>query len=124
MKSDDRLRYMWLKVVAEESTEDGNFFEVHIAKKKLRAHKTLLREYGYCKSQYYEIRPCPFCGGEAELVKSGSDDSSYVVVQCNECKARGKGFYVGSELKGCCDPEKSIMAESAVKAWNKRVQLV
>ena len=95
---------MWLKVVAEELGEDGNFFEVHIAKKKLRAHKTLLREYGDFKSQYYEIRPCPFCGGEAGTKESRFEGAGYYA-ECKRCRAITRLFKTEAE---------------AIKAWNTR----
>ena len=120
----EKARYMWLRVIAEEQPNNNDIFDVCVAKGKwTRKHKTELREFNDLKSHYYELRPCPFCGGEAELVKSGPDNSSYVVAQCTDCKARGKGFYVGSELNGR-RAENSAWAEDAVKAWNKRVQLV
>ena len=122
--SDEKSRLLWLKVRAEELAEDNDYFGVSIPNGRLRVHKAYLREYEDFKPHYYNIRECPFCGGDAELVKSGNDDYAYILVECNQCKARGKGFYIGSELKGRRKPEESKMAESAVKAWNKRVQLV
>lgn len=121
----EKARYMWLKVIAEERPDNNDIFDVCVAENKwCRKHKTDLREFEDFKPHYYNIRECPFCGGDAELVKSGREGSAYVLVECGECKARGKGFYVGSELDGRRDAERSKMAESAVKAWNKRVQLV
>lgn len=121
----EKARYMWLKVIAEEQPDNNGIFDVCVAENKwCRKHKTDLREFGDFKPHYYNIRECPFCGGDAELVKSGREGSAYVLVECGECKARGKGFYVGSELDGRRNPERSEMAELAIRAWNKRVKLV
>ena len=120
----EKARRMWLRVIAEEEPESSLFKVLVNNKLFCLVHKAELREYKDLKPHYYNVRECPFCGGDAELVKSGREGSAYVLVECGECKARGKGFYVGSELDGRRDAEKSKMAESAVKAWNKRVQLV
>ena len=121
----EKARYMWLKVIAEERPDGNGIFDVCVAENKwCRKHKTDLREFEDFKPHYYNIRECPFCGGDAELVKSGREGSAYVLVECGECKARGKGFYVGSELDGRRNPERSEMAELAIRAWNKRVKLV
>lgn len=50
-----------------------------------------------------ELKPCPFCGGEAYI----SDDSDAMyMVHCYECKAELGYFKSGDE---------------AVKKWNRRV---
>lgn len=120
----EKARRMWLRVIAEEEPESSLFKVLVNNKLFCLVHKAELREYKDLKPHYYNVRECPFCGGDAELVKSGNDDYGYILVECNQCKARGKSFYIGSELKGRRKPEESEMAESAVKAWNKRVQLV
>ncbi len=53
-----------------------------------------------------ELKPCPFCGGEALLL--GSYERGYFV-ECNDCFAKTSNF--GSEGK----------AESIV-AWNTRAE--
>ena len=55
-----------------------------------------------------ELKPCPFCGGEAELVDYGVS-GAYEVVQCSDCWVRTRLF------------DKSIKIKSAVDAWNRRV---
>ena len=56
-----------------------------------------------------ELKPCPFCGGQASLYgcRRGSD------VECKECGARTKYF-----LDGIFTNENSM--RMAVEAWNRR----
>lgn len=55
-----------------------------------------------------ELKPCPFCGGKAELIRwsiwEGSEITDFV--QCTECTADGKHFHD--------EPDK------AIAAWNRR----
>lgn len=55
-----------------------------------------------------EIKNCPFCGGEAELLH-GVGKSSYVM--CVKCKASSE--YIFSTPNLCSDDE-------AIKKWNER----
>ena len=52
-----------------------------------------------------ELKPCPFCGGEAEAVY-GFYDYNYWGVMCKEC-----GCYIGGY-----EPK-----EKHIEAWNRRV---
>ena len=52
-----------------------------------------------------ELKPCPFCGGEAELWWNGIRQCHEV--RCKQCSARG----------GYCDG-----MEDAIEAWNKRTE--
>lgn len=49
-----------------------------------------------------ELKPCPFCGGEAEIVMSGGDRR----VDCKKCGARSDWYDTEAE---------------AIAAWNRRV---
>ena len=51
-----------------------------------------------------ELKPCPFCGGEAKMIKIGG--ATYFI-QCNECHSTSGAFST---------------SEEAVEAWNKRAQ--
>lgn len=51
---------------------------------------------------YNELKPCPFCGGEAELYQSYC---GYYQIECHQCSARS-----------CTAVEK----ESVISNWNMR----
>jgi Lar family restriction alleviation protein len=56
-----------------------------------------------------ELKPCPFCGGKAELIR----DIYSTHVRCSICKARATPFwgkpYANNETQ-----------KMAIEAWNKR----
>ena len=54
-----------------------------------------------------ELKPCPFCGGNAEL--GGDDAHEYAVVYCEECGNSTDGYLVAE-----CG------YHHASEAWNKR----
>ena len=70
----------------------------------------------------FEIRNCPFCGGEAILHANWSYryKKYYVNCKCTICGSSGKGFPTAD------DPDetdwKDISCSRAVKLWNSRVQ--
>lgn len=53
------------------------------------------------------LKPCPFCGGKADLVDYGLT-GAMKVVQCLDCGARTRAF----------DP-KVKRGENAIEAWTK-----
>jgi len=58
------------------------------------------------------LKPCPFCGREAELIhisRFGSDGS---VIVCRSCEVEGKWFSVSSSYAS---------DEKAIEAWNRLV---
>ena len=57
-----------------------------------------------------ELKPCPFCGGKADLVDYGLT-GRMKVVQCSDCGARTRAF----------DP-KVKCGENAIDAWNRRAK--
>ena len=57
-----------------------------------------------------ELKPCPFCGGKAELVDYGIS-GEYKVVWCFECGARTRMFY--AEI---------FRGRKAIEEWNRRVK--
>lgn len=54
-----------------------------------------------------KILPCPFCGGEGELLRLFET----AFVYCKECGTVGRKFEI--DWKYSCD-------EKAIKAWNSR----
>lgn len=56
-----------------------------------------------------ELKPCPFCGGKADLLDYGLTGARKVV-QCSDCGAKTRAF----------DP-KVKRGENAIDAWNSRV---
>ena len=57
----------------------------------------------------YELKKCPFCGGEPALMKMGFPHWVF----CTECGAKIHGGVVG-EVEG---------EIASIKAWNRRVKL-
>lgn len=65
-----------------------------------------------------ELKTCPFCGGEAQLVfEEGSFDwaSDLNYVKCTKCGARGAVWH--SNLV-----DESVKAQQAIKSWNNRIE--
>lgn len=61
-----------------------------------------------------ELKPCPFCGGEAEIGHSNlfsGKMASYC--ECNNCGATGEYFDVSSKYSS---------DDKAIEAWNRRVE--
>lgn len=55
-----------------------------------------------------ELKPCPFCGGEAKVIKIPRGDRKYVAICENDlCMASVGNF--------------SCTREDAVRKWNRRV---
>ena len=79
------------------------------------------------KEKSAKLKPCPFCGGEAEIKKCGIIcDEAYVVV-CKECKVRTRMEFINRPKideekteKTAEDFEKDAMKAAADK-WNRRV---
>ena len=60
-----------------------------------------------------ELKPCPFCGGKAQLDHDGLADYSYV--RCMECHARTREITVASYH--CSD-------DKAIELWNHRADVL
>lgn len=59
-----------------------------------------------------KLKPCPFCGGEAQLIKNEyGDNTGYAFVICQDCGNRAKKF--SKSLDFCA-------VEEAIEAWNRR----
>lgn len=60
-----------------------------------------------------ELKPCPFCGGEAELSAGKFDGKETSYVLCKKCGACGEFFIVNP---------KYASAIKAIEAWNRRAE--
>ena len=61
-----------------------------------------------------ELKPCPFCGGEAELQHERDNFSwafIYSSVRCTKCGAKGERFMQSPKIAS---------GKEAAKAWNRR----
>ncbi len=65
-----------------------------------------------------ELKPCPFCGGEAHVVHGVYRDGGYIehaaYVQCAKCGAR-------TDEVSECMPEMRVH-DMAVSIWNRRAE--
>ena len=65
-----------------------------------------------------KLKPCPFCGGDAELWAKSGKYGWFAVCECTFCSATAKTFSIG---KDCPDAwEATAAAVCAKKAWNRR----
>lgn len=55
-----------------------------------------------------ELLPCPFCGGEVEMLTAESMNGGYLFgIMCNDCRSRGDVYDTEAE---------------AIAAWNTRAE--
>jgi len=60
-----------------------------------------------------ELKPCPFCGGEAEIYESGDNHRIYCTDLLND-----NSYCILGALDHCCDFKTE---DEATKAWNTRL---
>ena len=60
-----------------------------------------------------DLKPCPFCGGEAYLIYTMSFGEECRSVHCIKCKAKINNFRGINEKQS---------EELAINAWNRRVK--
>ena len=63
---------------------------------------------GACSFEIKELKPCPFCGGEAKVMDMGYPHWVY----CTKCGAKVHGGVVGA-IKG---------VNASIEAWNRRTE--
>lgn len=72
-----------------------------------------------------ELKPCPFCGGEAEIYPEvDMIMGKFWYIRCKKCYSRGSGIY---ESERELEPQEEYAAitgswKKAVEAWNRRVK--
>ena len=81
-----------------------------------------------------ELKPCPFCGGEAEIAKGRLYVDTTYAVKCKSCLCRTAAVMVDHPnliwREGCSAPELdestryngSHAMEIAAEAWNHRIE--
>ena len=60
-----------------------------------------------------ELKPCPFCGGEAEHRTDRELNGVTDWIECTNCSCQTRTYY--THIKTEIDQEKQ-----AIKAWNRR----
>ena len=62
-----------------------------------------------------ELKPCPFCGGNAKLVEywlKGVCNTKHFFVQCKQCGVRKDNHHNGYKTR-----------EKAIDGWNERAKM-
>lgn len=69
-----------------------------------------------------ELKPCPFCGGEAELTITGTPQfGAFIIVKCMSCGSKSKGSYFrGVEPDWPLEETNGGVCE--IKLWNRRIR--
>lgn len=65
-----------------------------------------------------ELKRCPFCGGEADLVRDYGRYGYFVYTECSVCGSRSRTFSDGTNKRVDWD---SMPVQRAQQAWNRRV---
>ena len=73
--------------------------------KSLIELEELIERYKNMSATNIELKPCPFCGGEAEFV----DNGYFKDVSCKDMNCRGYAASLNNKFK-----------KDAIEAWNRR----
>lgn len=88
---------------------------INVADRLIEAHVTLPLVIKRAKSILLELKPCPFCGGEARLYKTETES----LIDNKMLDA----YYVMCDSVFCgCLTQYHESAEDAENAWNSRVR--
>lgn len=60
-----------------------------------------------------KLLPCPFCGGEAEIIINKSSQGQTSMIKCSKCSCR-KSLLKHPTYEGDIESD-------AIESWNKRV---
>lgn len=78
-----------------------------------------------------ELKPCPFCGGEAEMLTAESMHDGYLFgIMCNDCRSRGDVYDTEAEAIAAWNSradyhgyeQAAIEAWESIKEWNSRAE--
>lgn len=65
--------------------------------------------------EYNELKPCPFCNGEAKLYHFGKSGALSVTVRCKICKAQVQALHAMPHFSY------KARVEIVIRDWNRRV---
>lgn len=67
-----------------------------------------------------ELKPCPFCGGEA-IIKAANKSYGFTIwCQCSKCNARTEGYCPNTNKENDTMENIEKCKERAIEAWNRR----
>jgi Lar family restriction alleviation protein len=73
-----------------------------------KRHKAITDEFGWLELECkVELKPCPFCGGEARIIDLEDPEYKYYQIRCSKCM---------------CKTESHLGMEEAIAVWNRRVK--
>lgn len=80
-----------------------------------------MRDNDYFTGESLSLKPCPFCGGQAQYrMRFSSKYQAYVFwVTCVDCHARSKDSFAHTDIAD--DGISNAACLAAARAWNKRI---
>lgn len=68
-----------------------------------------------------ELKPCPFCGREAEIIAETKRNIGFTIwCECKECSARTEGYCPNMENPAHAIKSIERCKEKAIESWNRR----
>ena len=68
----------------------------------------------------YELKPCPFCGGEAKINSKTVEGTAFMWVSCMKCDATSRIFEVRGANRRISKGEPIF--QKIVAPWNRRAE--